>query len=614
MTIRNVLGKRLRLWSVLFLAAVLAVAAAACAGDTEKVVETVIVEKIVPGEKVVETVIVEKVIPGEKVVQTVVVVATAPPPKETTGPKTLVIAEAFVGPPAGIPGKQTGGGLEYTARAWGITEKIAQRATDLTFLPLLAESWKLADDQSKVTVTLRKGVQFHGGYGEMTASDVKWSYGNAGLENAESIHGSLGKITGHLEPLKVVSDYVVEIPISNFTSDWQRMAFNLVNIASKAYVDRVGEDAAIQKIIGTGPFQMTRWVSDNKVEVEAFSDYWGKAPMVDKVTVLQVAEPATRVAMIKTGEADIIGPVPNSFLASLKASGLVATNATKGGREQGIHFGGNYWQKTYHDSDKPVPKRPGFKPDDEHPWIGDPDDPARMESARKVRWALSMAIDRDLINKEILEGEGRPAYVPYFDTTITGYPKDRWVVPYDPDLAMQYLKEAGYGDGFVVNMYVPPDNSRIITEVYDAAATMWANIGLTPKIDRTAYQAYRPKLVARETEVLYAQINASPLDAFDQPRFSSAEASTWSENDWNPGVEIQELYDAMIKVNAAPNDYKARVAANMELGDFYLDTHVAMAMVHNSMLYIYNPARIAAWDLLPGEGGFLNSLNTIVLK
>ena len=75
-------------------------------------------------------------------------------------------------------------------------------------------------------------------------------------------------------------------------------------------------------------------------------------------------------------------------------------------------------------------------PDADHPWIGDPNDDARDESARKVRHALSMAIDRELINDTILAGFGGAIYGGHGGVSIhQNHPefKDRWIIPYDVD-------------------------------------------------------------------------------------------------------------------------------------------------------------------------------------
>ena len=119
-----------------------------------------------------------------------------------------------------------------------------------------------------------------------------------------------------------------------------------------------------------------------------------------------------------------------------------------------------------------------------------------LEKAQRVRWALSQAIDRDLIVETVTEGQGRSEYIPYFSTQLREH-QARWYIPYDLEKAKQELIDTGYGDGFEISMFVAPDFGVLNSEVFEAVATMWANIGLTPVLDRTAYQAFRPRLVQR---------------------------------------------------------------------------------------------------------------------
>ena len=522
----------------------------------------------------------------------------APAPAEMEQGGTLTVAMVKIGAPTGLPGKQTGGGPEQMPERLSVMEKLIQREVDLSYTPHLMDFYTLSDDLTSVRVTLRQGIQFHENWGELTADDIKWSYGHAALENPESIHGSVGFINNHLEPLEVVDKYTVDFPIEQFTIEWERIYLGIVNITSKKHFDDMGEDAALQNVIGTGAFRTVSWTADNEFVGEAFADYWGQKPAFSTLRAREVGEASTRVAQIKTGEVAIIDAVPISFLQDLTDSGIAPNNDHIGGAQQFAGFGGNFWQSEYHDRDEAVPARPGFKPDDEHPWIGDPNDPERHERARKVREALALAIDRDLINEEVMLGVGRPEYVPYFVSVLPEHP-DSWIIPYDPDRAIALLEEAGYGGGFEIPIFVAPDIGAVNQEVWESVATMWANIGLTPRIDRTAYQAFRPKLVERKLEYLYAWLGGNETATMDLPRFALAEGSTWSEGDWNWGIEINEAFDAMEKVNAAPRDRAARVAANMEIGQYLFDTKLGIGVVFSPDPLYYDPDVIASWDLKP---------------
>ena len=117
----------------------------------------------------------------------------------------------------------------------------------------------------------------------------------------------------------------------------------------------------------------------------------------------------------------------------------------------------------------------------------------------------------------------------------------------------------------------------------------------------TAYQAFRPKLVERKLDFPYAWLGDNETAPFDEPRNAAAEGSTWSEGDWNYGLEAAETFQAMDKVNAALNDREARVRANTELGDFYFDNVLGIAIVMSPNPMYFNPEIVSSWTALPGN-------------
>jgi len=564
-----------------------------------EVVREVVVEKEVPVEvqviKEVEIIKEVKVEGAERVITKEII-------KEVGRGGTLTVAVQDVGPPTNFAGDQTGG-LEAIPNFFGIQERLIERQQNLSYLPQLIKRYEVSSDLTTLTALVRKNVPFHQGLGDLTAEDIKFSYGHGGLENPDSINGSVGYLHNFLNPLKVVGDDIV-FPMKMCSANPGCGFLGMINITSH-------KATAKDHVIGTGPFEVTKYIADNVIELDAFRDYWDGPASFDKLVVKEVPEASTRVAMIKTGEIGIMDSVPLSYMKELMNYGIVPNADNRSGVNQAIYMGGNYWQTKYHDRDEPVPTRPGFKPDEQHPWIGDRSDPAHFERAQRVRWAMSSAIDRQLIAEEITLGMGRPEYIPWFSTELPEY-KSSWVVPYDPDFAVKELEATGYGDGFLVTMFLPPDSSYRNYEVYEAVLTMWANIGLDIKIDATAYTTFRPKLVERKLEYLYAHSGGNELNDFNLPRGAVAEWSTWSEGDWNTGIEAIEFFKAYDIVEANPTNKKVQVAANTEMAQFMHDTQVALGTVKSPNPLYYNPATVTRWTLLPGAN--MNNLETVALR
>ena len=550
---------------------------------------------------------------------------TTPPAAQAapSGGGTLKVAMRTLGNAQGLPSQASGGTGDTIPGLIGLMESLTERkAQDLLFYPHLAESYDVATDLSKITVNLRQGVQFHHDWGEMTADDVKWSFGDAGVENEESVFGNVGYLHEYQDPHVVVDSHTVEFPLRSFTSEYEGAIIGLVFVYSKKSIDDMGRDWAFQNPIGTGPFQMESWTANDEFVGSTFLDYWDTPASFDGISVKEIPEDSTRVALIKTDAVHIIDPVPFSFLPDLLESGMEANSDNQGGATQAITYSGNFWMFEYPEGDnkgrdgQPVTPRPGFEPDDEHPWIGDPNDPARMESARLVRHALSMAIDRDLIVEEVLLGNGFPEYVNFYSSSLPEHP-DHWVIPYDPDGAAAMLAEAGYPvDDFPSFQIYVQQLPNVNFEVFDAVATMWINLGLDVTVDSTAYQAFRPRLVDREWNGLTSCCAwpgcGGPLLLMDQPRLAAREGSTIGEGDWNPGFEALEVMTYVNEVEANPLDKEARVAANLKEGEFLYHWMLSTGVVHADNPVWVNPKFVEGWQM--EITGLFNNLETITLK
>lgn len=550
---------------------------------------------------------------------------TTPPAAQAapSGGGTLKVAMRTLGNAQGLPSQASGGTGDTIPGLIGLMESLTERkAQDLLFYPHLAESYDVATDLSKITVNLRQGVQFHHDWGEMTADDVKWSFGDAGVENEESVFGNVGYLHEYQDPHVVVDSHTVEFPLRSFTSEYEGAIIGLVFVYSKKSIDDMGRDWAFQNPIGTGPFQMESWTANDEFVGSTFMDYWDTPASFDGISVKEIPEDSTRVALIKTDAVHIIDPVPFSFLPDLLESGMEANSDNQGGATQAITYSGNFWMFEYPEGDnkgrdgQPVTPRPGFEPDDEHPWIGDPNDPARMESARLVRHALSMAIDRDLIVEEVLLGNGFPEYVNFYSSSLPEHP-DHWVIPYDPDGAAAMLAEAGYPvDDFPSFQIYVQQLPNVNFEVFDAVATMWINLGLDVTVDSTAYQAFRPRLVDREWNGLTSCCAwpgcGGPLLLMDQPRLAAREGSTIGEGDWNPGFEALEVMTYVNEVEANPLDKEARVAANLKEGEFLYHWMLSTGVVHADNPVWVNPKFVEDWQM--EITGLFNNLETITLK
>lgn len=497
----------------------------------------------------------------------------------------------------------------------GITECLFNRDPDnvTSNVGMLANTWDLAEDLSKVTITLKEGIQFHDDWGELTARDVVWSMNDA--NNAitpESIHGQAGDFASLFNEWTEVDKYTFDANFNTFDATWQKGFLNCwyesLGFSSLKVFEDLGAEAANTTRIGTGPFKVADWVQDDKIVTEAVEDHWRITPQIAGYTLIGVSEESVRVAMMQTGETDIGQIRVLRNVAPLEGEGIEFHAGTDEAQQPNILFGGNYWEKTHFKTGEPV-ERAGLDPS--LPWIGDPDDADSMEQARKVRWALALAIDREAIVETVLGGKGAVNELPWISVRDKEWieRKDKWSVGYDPERAKAMLAEAGYPDGFDLEVY-----DTVIygpQEVFEAVSGFWRDdIGVNASIDLTAYATRRPSIVTREINVPWISgCNYGRHLPPDWPK--GALASTLSRGGFGCGFEASEFADFYIR-SAAEADPAKRFSIQEELYDFNYHWMLVAGTVEVPVLWAYSPETIESWDLKPAFKGQLNSLDRIV--
>lgn len=525
-------------------------------------------------------------------------VATAtPPPKESKPKGTLIMTMDRIGAPSFDPFVRPYPQL-INVEVFGLTERLQRNGYKGVYVnePWLARSWELNGLQ--LDVFINKGIFWHGDWGEFTAQDVKYSW------DRQRAEGSIESAIAHwkfVKNVEIVNDYQIRLTWKEPYAFWDE-PLN-ARMSSKAVADKLGPGVANTTPVGTGPFRAIKWDAGDILEAEAVVPHWYETPKVAKLQVLEVPEAATRVAMMLTGEAHIADVPFEDIRRIVDAGGK--TYEIGIGVHQLIGFAGNYWQKTDHEG-KPLGPRPGF--DTTRPWIGDPGNPDSMEKARKVRWAMSMAIDRKSIADTILVGLGKPEHTPYgvYDTPGRPLP-EKYRIPYDPVKAKQNLSDAGYPNGFEVTWSIPEGVARINVEVAEAYVSFWEAIGLTVKAKRIAYTAFRPDLVSRTAKDPWAWGREAPyrLDG-------TFEASATTLSAFILGYENDkglELY----KAGQAETDPVKRTRLHEEYAEYNHHWQLLASTVWSPKLYLAGPA-VASWKPWLWATAWPNRLDTVVLK
>lgn len=191
-------------------------------------------------------------------------------------------------------------------------ESLVEYDDDLNLVPCLAESYEISDDALVYTFKLHQGVRFHDGE-ELTAEVVKTN-----IERVMDPDKALrqARAFSYAEELNVLDDYTLEIklkqPYMAFLSRLE--AFKIISPAA------LQDESKLPKTpVGTGQFRFVEWVEGDHMTVEKNPE-WRKADQiqVDTITFKFVPENGTRVAMLETGEADIIYPMPNEMVSKIQ--------------------------------------------------------------------------------------------------------------------------------------------------------------------------------------------------------------------------------------------------------------------------------------------------------
>lgn len=506
---------------------------------------------------------------------------------------TITVGQKELGPFMGHPAL-TGNPQIFVLQTAPIGESLLTVSSDLKPVGMLAKSWEVSEDGSTWTFRLNEGVQFHKGYGEMTAEDVIWGMRQFGAEGskhprASNIRGIWENENGHA---KAVDNYTVEV---NTGEPWSEVPVNEILtspggggtwIVSKKQTDELGAEEANDQIAGTGPWNLVEYRTGEFWRMEAVADHWRKTPHFAEMIFREIPEESSRVAGFQTGNLDT---TLLAFDSLPLAEGVEGAEIMRipGGGESALTFYGQYYVGIGTEDEQP-----GYDP--ELPWVSaNPDiNSEEWQNAAKVRNALSLAIDRQGIVDTLLQGNGSPAVLWDF-----GQYEDSWLPPemrweYDPERAKALLAEAGYDDGFSITLTPSLRGAPVEVEACEAIATMWGDIGVDVKFQSLPYSTLRPSLIARNYQG--STCHAGGIRLEPGQGFSGMLSQLNHQAVWNRGVEHPWLDDKVAE-HMAEVDTEQRRELAIEIATFMFENALTGVGLYNfDALWPVGP-RIQPW-------------------
>ena len=315
--------------------------------------------------------------------------------------------------------------------------------------PSLAESWSMSPDGLVYDFVLRRGVKFHNG-DIVTAEDVKFSL--------ERYRGASAKpLKENVAAVETSDPGRVRIRLKRPWPDFMTFYAGATGaswIVPKKYVEKVGDEGFKKMPIGAGPYRFVSFTPGVELVLEAFDQYWRKAPNVKRLVMKAIPDEATRLAALKRGEVDIAYAIRGALAEELRRSPGLTLKPNVGQAPFWIYFT-EQW-------------------DPKSPWHD-----------RRVRLAASYAIDRQAINQAETLGFSKITW-----SIIPTHFEFYWQPPghsYDPARAKQLLAEAGYPKGFDAGDFF---TDAAFPNIAEAAIGYFTTIGIQAKLrplERAAY-------------------------------------------------------------------------------------------------------------------------------
>ena len=311
--------------------------------------------------------------------------------------------------------------------------------------PDVAESWSISDDAMTYVFTLRQDVTFHNGKG-LTAHDVVYSWDRCQFEIIDR-----GRCRGELNDVvsyEATGDYEFKVVL-----DKPSPVF-LASMAhwSLAIVDEDSTDQQDTNPVGTGPYRFVEQVPGDRVVVEKYDNYFDQDILnirPQKVIIIPIQDPQTRMAAIRAGEIDFAVDVPLEQVASIATTEGVELLQQRDG------ITASYMTVIFNYREGPM-------------------------ADMRVRKAVGLAIDRDAINRAIYFGLGVPSCNPILESHWAYLPFE--CADRDVEQAKALLAEAGYGPDNPLKIKYYPENIPVTQKMAEVIQQNLADAGIEMEI------------------------------------------------------------------------------------------------------------------------------------
>jgi peptide/nickel transport system substrate-binding protein len=350
---------------------------------------------------------------------------------------------------------------------FNIFDPLVDTDAELHLVPGLAESWSQIDPTTW-ELHLRPGVTFHGG-GTFDADDVVYSLNRVKTWEGSEVMADISTVASAeaVDPLTVRIHTAQPDPI---------LLNRLITVLmmDRESTERAIAEHGVQWLVdhpdGTGPYRLVEWVKEDHLTLEANPNYWRGAPTIPHVIFRPISSDATRLAALLSGDVHLITEVPVRDTQRIEQTPGLRLLQRPSLRV--IYLGVDCGR-------------------DETPGV--PSSPPNPFKDRRVREAIYLAIDEQMIVDRVMNGFAVPA-AQLVPSVIFGYDPSITRPAPDPERARALLAEAGYPNGFSARLDGPNDRYVNDSRIMQALAGQLARVGITVDVNA------KPKTIFFEDE------------------------------------------------------------------------------------------------------------------
>lgn len=402
----------------------------------------------------------------------------------------------------------------------------------VNIIPDLATSWDVSEDGTVYTFYLRDDARFHHGYGPVTAHDVKFSLERILDPATASVHYNNYRI---IDSVTALDDYTVQIKLKSPYAPFLSLLvpYKAGSIISKAAFEERGSDFG-HNPVGSGPFQ---WVSGNPrgdIVLEAFDEYHGGRPKVDRLVFRHITEGAVVEAAFRAGDLDAATIRDADTLARYMNDPNVVVHTNSG---TNINY---------------ITMNPNMPPFDDI----------------RVRKAVLHALDTEAILATVLQGIAVPLTGPvpsvtnFYEPNVTRY-------EYNPELSRRLLAEAGYPNGFQTTLftYIGGPAVPVSTIVQD----MLRQVGIQVNLRALEISAWSETVASSDVPMTFMRLTRSS----DPHEFLIPILHSESVPQSNYSRYANERVDQLIYEGSVETDPERRAEIYSEIQKIVVDDAVA---------------------------------------